>query len=136
MALSTLSLAVFSVQIVSVVAKGETPFYPNRIGPKEIYKILNKFNYEYDFNSLTAEINKLLRSRSNNEFNSEYYDAVRAIQSENDKEFNMVWNDFNYYQPLENKNDSVRRYLADIRYYVYCRVYTKHNELVAQGEST
>lgn len=72
--------------------------------------------------------------RDNNEFNSDYYDAVYAIQSEDDEDFKMVWSDFNYYQPLEHKNDSVRKYLEDIRYYVYCRVYEKHNTLIAQRE--
>ncbi len=129
-ALATFSLAAFSVPIVRTVVSEIVPFYVNKIGPREIYKILNKFNYKYDRQYVANEVKKLQLSDPKNEFDSLYYAAVYRLQNEHDEDFNMVWNDFNYYQPSENKNDSIHKYLEDIRYYIYSRVidnYRQHN---------
>ncbi|EJE7236615.1 hypothetical protein M5L40_003633 [Clostridium botulinum] len=126
--LAAFSAVIFGITIVRVgiFTKGGTEYYPQKYGYRKLKNIIDKYNEYENYDEVAKTINKLLKPRSKNQFNSEYFDFVNILQ-ETSPDFNNVWNDFNYYSSIKNKKN-VKKYYEKLKKYIYIRVYEEYKK--------
>lgn len=129
-ALAAITVLVFGTTAVNrgAFAKSGTKYYRRPYGSRRTDIFMSRYQEvkQHNYSEVNRVLDMLQNSKTGDPFDSEYYRYISILQGKYDEEFNMAWNDFNYYNSRKALRKEKKEYLNRLRQYVFLRVYDEY----------